>query len=118
MNSSNLATSLTNTTNDITQNNRSSQLGYYLAGLIESDGTIIVPKEGSSNTPKIDIVFNIKDKPLALHIKQVLDYGSIQENGNAVNLVIRSKMGILDLVSLINGKFLRRPHLKYRVYML
>ena len=63
-------------------------------------------------------MFNIKDKPLALHIKQVLDFGSIQENGNAVNLVIRSKMVILDLVSLINGKFLRRPHLKYRVYML
>ena len=87
MYSSNLATSLTNTTRPqalkksqlffqeayFTQGRRhniSSQLGYYLAGLIESDGTIIVPKEGSSNTPKIDIVFNIKDKPLALHIKK------------------------------------------------
>jgi hypothetical protein len=102
MHSSNLAT---NPTNNTKQNNRSSQLGNYLAGLIESDGTIIVPKEGSSNTPKMSIVFNVKDKPLALHLKQVLGYGSVQESGNAVYLVIRSKIGILDLVSLINGKF-------------
>lgn len=27
------------------------QLGYYLAGLIESDGTLIVPKKDSKNTP-------------------------------------------------------------------
>ena len=57
-----------------------SQLGYYLAGLIESDGSIIVPSYQSSvYTPKISIVFNSKDKPLALHLIKTLGYGSIQK---------------------------------------
>jgi len=41
-----------------------SEFGPYLAGLLESDGSIIVPKD-SVSTPTIKIVFNIKDKPLA-----------------------------------------------------
>ena len=57
-----------------------SQLGYYLAGLIESDGSIIVPSyQSSAYTPKISIVFNSKDKPLALHLIKTLGYGSIQK---------------------------------------
>jgi len=88
------------------------ELGNYLAGLIESDGTIITPKEGSKTTPKIGIIFNIKDKSLAIHIRNILIYGSIQidEKTNSVNLIIRDKKGILDFISLINGK-LRTPKL-------
>ena len=57
-----------------------SQLSYYLAGLIESDGSIIVPSyQSSAYTPKISIVFNSKDKPLALHLIKTLGYGSIQK---------------------------------------
>lgn len=57
-----------------------SQLGYYLAGLIESDGSIIVPSyHSSAYTPKISIVFNSKDKPLALQLIKTLGYGSIQD---------------------------------------
>jgi hypothetical protein len=37
------------------------QLGYYLAGLIESDGSILTPKLNSENRPTISIIFNIKD---------------------------------------------------------
>jgi hypothetical protein len=48
------------------------QLGYYLSGLIESDGSIIIPKKSSSNTPTISIVFHKNDKPLALCIKERL----------------------------------------------
>jgi hypothetical protein len=44
------------------------ELGYYLAGLIEADGSIIVPKKKSKNIPTISISFNIIDKPLALCI--------------------------------------------------
>ena len=40
------------------------ELGAYLAGLIESDGSIIIPKD-STTRPTIKIVFNIKDRPLA-----------------------------------------------------
>jgi hypothetical protein len=85
-----------------------SQLGYYLAGLIESDGTIVTPSLSSSNTPKISIIFNTKDATLASHLVSVLGYGSIQKSGSesAVNLVIRNKAGIIDLLSLINGKFI------------
>ena len=84
------------------------QLGYYLAGLIESDGSIIVPSyHSSAYTPKISIVFNSKDKPLALHLINTLGYGSIQKSNSdsAIYLVIRNKKGIIDLISLVNGKF-------------
>ena len=83
------------------------QLGYYLSGLLESDGTLVVPNSLSKDRPKISIVFNIKDLPLALHLKSTLGYGSIQkdENKSAINFVIRNKSGIIDLLSLINGKF-------------
>jgi len=83
------------------------QLGYYLAGLIEADGSIIVPKDNSKNTPTISISFNIEDKPLANCIKSRLGFGSLEmiENKNAVRLTIRGKYNIITLVSLINGKF-------------
>jgi len=83
------------------------QLGAYLAGYLESDGTLVTPKPGSKNTPKISIVFNIKDKNLAVHLMKVLGYGTIQVNeaANCVYLDIRSKAGILDIIYLINGKF-------------
>ena len=55
--------------------NLEGQLGYYLAGLIESDGTIITPSSAKANdvltkikknTPTIKIIFQIKDKTLAV----------------------------------------------------
>lgn len=89
------------------------QLGYYLAGLIEADGSIIVPQKNSKNTPTISISFNIIDKPLALCIKGRLGYGSLEEiiENNAIKLIIRGKYNILNIVSLINGKF-RTPKIE------
>jgi len=56
----------------------------YLAGCyaIEGDGTIIVPKterspNGKLNYPSIQIVFHLKDLPLALLIQKKLGYGSL-----------------------------------------
>jgi len=95
--------------NDNTYSNKKNigELGYYLAGLIESYGSIIIPTLESINTPTISIIFNIKDKPLAEHIIFVLGYGTIQKSQSdlAINLVIRNKLGIIDLLNLINGKF-------------
>jgi len=54
------------------------QLGYYLAGLIEAEGSIIIPSEESKNTPTISISFNIEDKPLAVCIKNQLGFGFIE----------------------------------------
>jgi|SRR5436305_393764 len=88
-------------------NSEKKELGHYLAGLIESDGSIIIPKENSKNTPTISISFHKDDKPLAIIITNKLYYGSVQtiEVSNAVQLSIRGKYSILDMVSLINGKF-------------
>lgn len=88
-----------------------SQLGYYLAGLIEGDGTIYVPKteRNSKNQllyPSIQIVFHLKDLPLALRVQQILNCGSInrKKGTNAYILTINNKQGILLLIKLINGK--------------
>jgi len=82
----------------------------YLTGLIEGDGTIIVPKterspKGKLNYPSIQIVFHLKDLPLALLIQKNLGYGSlIQKKGlNAYVLYINDQKGILNLVNLLNG---------------
>jgi hypothetical protein len=90
-----------------------SQLGYYLAGLIESDGSIIIPKENSKNTPTISIIFHIDDKPLAECICNKLGYGSLEtiELNKAVKLHIRGRYSIIDTIWLINGK-LRTPKIE------
>lgn len=87
--------------------NKNYNINSYLAGLIESDGAIMVSLDQSKHTPTISIVFNIKDLPLAKYIITKLGYGSIQKSlsKNAIKLVIRNKKGIVHLVSLINGYF-------------
>lgn len=57
-------------------------LGGYLAGLIEGDGSIIVPKtirnqKGKLLYPVVKITFVEKDRPLALKIKEVIGGGTI-----------------------------------------
>lgn len=83
----------------------------YLTGLIEGDGTIIVPKterspKGKLNYPSIQIVFNKKDLPLALLIQKNLGFGSLisKKGVNAYVLYINDKKGILNLVNLLNGQ--------------
>ena len=106
-------------------NNKNNNLNYkdlsnfkfssYLAGLIEGDGTIIVPKtersvKGKINYPSIQIVFHLKDFPLALIIQKELKFGSIsrKKGVNAYILSINNLEGLLKLTSLINGN-MRTP---------
>lgn len=98
-------------------------LGSYLAGLIEGDGTIIVPKtersnKGKLNYPSIQIVFHAKDFPLALMIQKIFKYGSIskKKGSNAYILTINNKEGIILLINLING-YMRTPKIN-RLYLL
>jgi hypothetical protein len=84
---------------------------YYLAGLIEGDGTIVVPlsqrdKKGRLTYPSIQIVFGLMDLPLALIIQKTLGYGSIsrRKGQGAYILTINSKEGLLKIIDLINGK--------------
>jgi hypothetical protein len=87
----------------------SGQLGYYLAGILEGDGTIIVPKSDNANknVPSIYISFHINDLEFAKKLISVLGYGTIQKEptSKAFRLVIRNRKGILDIINLVNGKF-------------
>jgi len=94
---------------------KTSKFSYYLAGLIEGDGSIIVPKtersiKGKLNYPSIQIVFHLKDLPLALLIQKILGHGSLfrKKGLNAYILTINNIEGLILIVNLINGK-LRTP---------
>lgn len=95
----------------------------YLTGIIEADGSIIVPKterssKGKLNYPSIQITFHLKDLPLALLIQKNLGYGSlIRKKGlNAFVLYINDQKGILNLVNLLNGQ-MKTPKI-YSLYKL
>jgi hypothetical protein len=103
---------LLNPSNKLKHSNKNYKFISYLTGLIEGDGSIIVPKterskwsKGKINYPSIQIVFHLKDLPLALLIQKNLGYGSlIRKKGlNAYCLYINDHKGILNLVSLLNG---------------
>lgn len=84
---------------------------YYLAGLIEGDGTIIVPKterslKGKINYPSIQISFDLRDLPLALIIQKTLGFGSLSRTKgvNAYRLTINNYEGLIKLLIILNGK--------------
>jgi hypothetical protein len=84
----------------------------YLTGLIEGDGTIIVPKKvrsikGKLYYPSIEITFDSRDLPLALIIQKKLGFGSVNKTKgvNAYRLTINNYEGILSLVMALNGQF-------------
>ena len=87
----------------------------YLAGLIEGDGTIVVPKSLISskdklNYPSVQIVFHLKDLALALLIQKELKFGSLsrKKGVNAYILTINSYEGLISIINLINGN-MRTP---------
>ena len=85
--------------------------GSYIAGLIEGDGTIIVPKrerseKGILNYPSVQIVFHLKDFPLCQVIQKQLGHGSVskKKQSAAYILTINNFAGLIELSRLINGK--------------
>ena len=107
----------------VNYSNNDYKFSSYLTGLIEGDGTIGVPKterssKGKLNYPSIQIVFHLKDLPLALLIQKKLGYGSlIRKKGlNAYILTINDQRGILNLVNLLNGN-MKTPKI-YSLYKL
>lgn len=86
--------------------------GYYMAGLIEGDGSIYVPKmERTAKRhklyPRIEISFHSDDYYLAVQIIKVLESGYITKktNKNAFVLSVGTKKGLVKLIEIINGKF-------------
>jgi hypothetical protein len=83
----------------------------YITGLIEGDGTIIVPKyersyKGKLNYPSVQIVFHLKDFPLCQVIQKLIGYGTIskKKQSAAYILTINKFEGLIALCHLINGK--------------
>lgn len=102
-------------TNNHSQNLNKSLFSYYFTGLLEGDGTIITPKtlrnpKGKLNYPAIQIVFHLKDLPLALLVQKELGVGSLsrKKGVDAYILTINSYEGVLLVISLINGN-MRTP---------
>jgi len=100
------------TKNALFVNGSNTQFAYYIAGLIEGDGTIHLPKsaerssKGRVNYPSIQIVFPLKDLPLALLIQKELGHGSISRKKglNAYIYTVNNFEGVMLLISLLNGK--------------
>jgi len=90
----------------------SSQLGFYIAGLIEGDGNIWTPKtlrscKGRINNPEITFTFHKKERTF-------FETGSLYEErlSNICKYRISDKDKLIQVVNLINGKF-RTPKIKY-----
>ena len=100
-----------------TQNKRDSDaMGHYLAGLIEGDGYIGVYNDNpkiKAYRPRIIIVFNINDKPLAEKLSSLLSVGKVIDKSKAghVLLQILAKNEVLKIINLINGK-MRTPKIE------
>jgi hypothetical protein len=102
-------------TNNDSQNLNKSLFSYYFTGLLEGGGTIVTPEtlispKGKLNYPAIQIVFHLKDLPLALLVQKELGVGSLsrKKGVDAYILTINSYEGVLLVISLINGN-MRTP---------
>ena len=88
-----------------------SKIGPYLAGLIESDGTIAVHNKDSNTkkyNPKIAVVFNLVDEPLAKKLASITNAGTIYKKQNAGHVLwqIQKLEDVIKIINIING-FLR-----------
>lgn len=101
----------------------SKSLAYYLSGLIEGNGKIIVPnkkfsKKGIKNYPSIQFILPLKDLPLALIIQKELGQGMLQRKKgvNAYILNINNYEGLILLTNLLNG-YMKTPKIN-ELYLL
>lgn len=83
----------------------------YLAGLIEGDGHLNVPKvlkisSGKSTCAKIEVIFHFKDEPLAEYLKNIFG-GNVYKirNKNCIKWAIQDRKSVAFIVNCINGKF-------------
>lgn len=100
--------------NDI--NIKQLQLGSYLAGLVEGDGTLAVRDINSTAkkySPKIIIVFKKADLPLANFLKNITNCGKvhIKSNRGYVLWQIQDLVGVYKFVNIING-YMRTPKIE------
>jgi hypothetical protein len=101
---------------NITTENKSSNLGSYLAGLWEGDGHIWIPKNthspsGKKYNPHFVITFDDKQYPFIFMLKSLIG-GTIRhkKDNHAYTLSITSISGLINIINLLNG-LLRTPKL-------
>lgn len=93
-----------------------SRLGNYLAGLIESDGSIAVHDKNTRSkryTPKILIVFNLNDIPLAEKLIFICHVGKLyikKKQGCAI-WHIQNINEVIKMIKIING-YMRTPKIE------
>lgn len=83
------------------------EFGWYLAGLIASDGSI--------SYKGIEISFNINDISLGYYLKERLGVGyfSFHKTDKVAKFGIASREGIIKIINLTNGKFYSNYKLEY-----
>ena len=95
-------------------------LGPYLAGLIEGDGTIVVQNTSSikkhKSRPIIIVVFKLEDYELANYLCNLTKCGKVYKkiNRNYVLWLIHDLKGVYTLLNIING-YIRTP--KYEAFI-
>lgn len=92
------------------------KLGSYLAGLIESDGTIAVHDKNSNAkkyNPKIAVVFNLADEPLANKLLSITNAGTILKKKDAGHVLwqIQKLEDVIKIINIING-YMRTPKIE------
>jgi len=96
--------------------NNKKQLGSYLAGLTEGDGSIAVQEASSlakKYSPKIIIVFKKADLPLASYLQTITNCGKIYVKASRGYILwqIQDLVSVFKFVNLINGN-MRTPKIE------
>jgi len=83
------------------------QLGYYLAGLIEGDGSIILRQgEREKISPKIVFTFGKNETPMYEKLQKILKKGVIYtEKSGVCRYSITNADEVINTINLVNGKF-------------
>jgi hypothetical protein len=77
------------------------QFGYYLAGVIDGDGSI------SKDSNKITITFHKEDISFALKLRSYIGYGKVStRNSVSITYVITHTIGLIQISNLIYGKLM------------
>ena len=83
------------------------QLGYYMAGLIEGDGSIILRQaEKEKISPKIVFTFGKNEIPMYEKLQKILNTGIIySEKRGVCRYSITNADAVIKTINLVNGKF-------------
>lgn len=92
------------------------KLGSYLAGLIEADGSFAIHDKNSKAKkylPKILIVFNLNDRPLAEKLISITKIGKLnnKQNQGCVIWQIQKIEDVKKMINIING-YMRTPKIE------